>query len=373
MRHMISRTLLVSVSLLCILAFTTAASATTYNIKPTDDVSCRSDYPNTQATPTSTLLYVGGPIVTSNDYWTTYIKFDLSAYAAGTISSATLYLTLHSVSSGGITVSTYECTNDPYDWDEYWMSQQTADTTLTVSTTPTANTDVSSANTKYSFSVTVPAQNHKGGDLTIVVKEKNQPTNGNWAKFYSKDYTSNKSYQPYLSVDYTPPSDDDGYIGHIDFDPSFSIDNLIMPGLQDPFDAFVTFEEQTGGMTTCAFSVGVPPETASDVVFEPLIPGATTEGEWDTGVVVSFPCAGSPGEFVTVGVLHMVYQGVPGDIMLLSHPDYPEMVIDCQDPGQVQTFCVMSHGGVNKTPLPGDCPVTPVFDRTWGGIKALYR
>jgi hypothetical protein len=373
MRNVLQRSLPVLVSVLCVLALVTAAPAGTYTLKPTDDVCCRSDEPNTAGTAAGSLLYVGGAIADSSDYWVTYIKFDLSASASGTVNGATLYLTLQAVSSGGITVSTYECTNDPYDWDEQMFSQQTADTTLTISTTSTANTFVTTAGNKYSFSVTVPAQNHQGGNLTIVVKEQNQPTSGKWAAFYSKDYPTNASYRPYLSLSYTPPSDDDGYIGHIDFDPSLTIDNLAEPSFQDPLDALITFEQLTDGMTSCAFAANVPPETGSDVVFEPLVPGATTEGDWDTGVVMSFPCTGSAGDVVTVGVLHMVYQGVPGDIMLLSHPDYPEMVIDCQNPGQVQTFCVMSHGGVNKTPLAGDCGITPVLDKTWGAIKALYR
>ena len=351
-----------------------AASAGTYNIIPTDDVSCRSDYPNTQGTPAASLLYVGGPIVSTNDYWTTFIKFDLSQFASGTINSATLYLTCQSHSSGGLTVSTYEVTSDPYDWDEYWMSQQTADTTLVVSTSPTANTTVNATDTAFAFSVTASAQSHKGGDLTIVVKEQSQPNNGKWAKFYSKDNSTSASYRPYLSVNYTPPAEDDGYIGHIDFDPSISIDNLATPGINDPFDAFITLELLNDGMTSCAFSVNVPPETASDVTFENLLPDGFTEGEWDTGVLVgSSSCVGNAGDLVSVGVLHMVYQGTPGDIMLLSHPDYPEMVIDCQSPGQIQTFCVMSHGGVNKAPLDGDCVVTPAEDKTWTSIKALYR
>jgi hypothetical protein len=76
---------------------------------------------------------------------------------------------------------------------------------------------------------------------------------------------------------------------------------------------------------------------------------------------------------VNVGVLHMVYLGGAGDIMLVDHPDYPRWVVDCQTPGQVHYYCVLSHGGVAKSPIPGDCGVTPVHDKSWGAIKSMYR
>jgi hypothetical protein len=361
-----------------ILAFglTATASANTYTLGPTDDVSVRSDDPNTLGAALAPLLYVGGPIADleqNDDYWTTFIKFDLSNYGSGTISSATLKLTCHSHSGSSVSVSTYEVTSDPYDWDEDWMSQQTADTTLTVSSSPTANVTVNATNTAFSFDVTGAARNHKGGDFTICVKQSTQPSSGNWAKFYSKDYATTPSYQPDLVLNYTPPQQDNGRI-YIDFDPSFSIENIAMPDIYVPIDAYVAVDQMTNGMTICCFGLSVTPGMSDPPVFENLLPGGITEGSWDTGVTLtSTDCVGMGGEPVNVGVLHFVYQGIPGDILITGNADDMICAGDCQIPSALWGLCVFSHGGVGKPALPGDCGATPVQPTTWGAIKTMFK
>jgi hypothetical protein len=65
---------------------------------------------------------------------------------------------------------------------------------------------------------------------------------------------------------------------------------------------------------------------------------------------------------------------VPGDILILDHPDFPRWVVDCND--QVDSYCVFINGGVCKDPVDGEegCDgVVPVEASSWGGIKALYR
>ncbi|MBN2565388.1 MAG: DNRLRE domain-containing protein [Candidatus Eisenbacteria bacterium] len=357
---------------ICLVAATAAAD--TYTLGPTEDVCVRDDYPNTAGNPTGSLLYVGGPIVSTNDYWTTFIKFDLSSYGAGTINSATLKLTCQSHSGSSVSVSTYEVTADPYDWDEDYMSQQTAEANLTVSTSPTANVTVNAANTAFSFDVTGAARNHKGGDFTICVKQSNQPSSGNWAMFYSKDYSTTPSYQPDLVLNYTPPSQDNGRI-YIDFDPSFSIENIAYPDIYTGFDAYVVLDQMSQGFAGICFALSVTPGTSSPPAFENLLPGDLAIGDWETGITMaSTDCVGMGGEPVNMAVLHLYYLGEPGDILILDHPEWPRWIVDCTQPyGLVTYYCVLSHGGVGKDAPPGDCGATPVQARSWTGIKSLYR
>jgi len=371
MRNMPARSAAVLVLLSLVLAV--PAGATTYSLTPTDDVSVRSDYVHTAGTPAATLLYVGGTFVSTNDYWTTYVKFDLSSYSAsGTVNSATLKMTCHSHSGSSVNVSAFEMTSDPYDWDEYWVSQAGLDSTTTVSNSAMTITTVDDTLTEFSWTVTTSASNHLGGNFTVVLKEQNQPSSGKWAKFYSKDCSVN-GYKPKLVLDYTSPGSNDPR-GYIDFDPSVSIDNVVVPDIYNPFDAYVTFDQMTDGLTTCSFALSVTPGISSPPSFENLLPGNLAIGSWDTGITLaSTECVGVGGGPVNVGVLHLFYLGGEGDIMLLDHPDYPRWVVDCQDPGQVSYYCVLSHGGVAKEPIAGDCGATAVRDRSWSAIKAMFR
>lgn len=354
------------------LTLAATAQGDTYSLSPTEDVSCRSDYPGTAGNGASTLLYVGGPIAETSDYWTTYIKFNLSGLSSqGTLNSATLYMTCHSHSGSSVNVSAYEVISETGTWDEDFMSEQTAASVFTVSGSASATTTVNATGTAFSWGVTTAASNHLGGDFTIVLKEQNQPSSGKWAKFYSKDQTT--AAKPYLAVTYTPvePFDPRGYI---DFDPTLSIENLIVPDLYNAFDAYVTVDQMTNGLTTCSFAMSVTPGMSDPPVFENLLPGGLSVGDWETGITVaSTECVGFGGGPVNVGVLHLLYLGVPGDIMLIDHPDYPRWVEDCESPGMVSYYCVLSHGGVGKDPIAGDCVVSPVESRSWSGIKAMFR
>ena len=365
-----------AVLVLCLFAVSPAVGET-YTKYPTDDVCVRVDSGNTstQGNGLGPLLYVGGHIVDNYDYWNTYMKFNLSQFAGGTINSATLKMVCDSHSGTSVNVSVYKVISEIGTWDENYFSQDTATQNFTISGSAAATTTVNDTDAVFSWTVTTAARSHLGGDFTLCIKEQNQPSAGKWAKFCSKDHNTT-GYWPYLSVNYSPAPGDDDPRGYIDFDPSVGIDNLIIPELYDPFDAYVVVDQMANGMTTCCFALSVTPGMSATTDFEPLLPGMMTIGNWATGITVTSTegeCLGMGGEPVNIGVLHMLYLGVPGDVMLLDHPDYPRWVIDCTFPGLVNYYCVLSHGGVGKDPLPGDCGVTPAQDTSWGAIKAMYR
>jgi hypothetical protein len=69
-------------------------------------------------------------------------------------------------------------------------------------------------------------------------------------------------------------------------------------------------------------------------------------------------------------------------IKIVDHVDYARWVVDCQDPGVEDLYCLAGHGtiigpagSIVCTDDLEDCPCgpVPVEDATWGGIKALYR
>jgi hypothetical protein len=203
-------TVLVCVVTLLILAGTGPSVATESKFGPSDDVCVRDDYPNTLGTPSGSLLYVGGhiPGLEANEYWATFIKFDLSSFGDDTVDSAKVYLTAQAYSGSGRWVSAYEVTNDPYDWDENNMSWAYAESILTISGTVADNVFVDTVDTpgELVLDVTAEARNHKGDDFSLCLEEGSQPTSGSWAKLYSKDYVTT-TYRPYIRIIYTEPQD----------------------------------------------------------------------------------------------------------------------------------------------------------------------
>jgi hypothetical protein len=113
------------------------------------------------------------------------------------------------------------------------------------------------------------------------------------------------------------------------------------------------------------------------VAFENLLPGDVSVGSWDTGIsIASAECL--TYDFLYFGRLDLLYQGAPGDVMILDHPMYARWVTDCERPARLNFYCVWMHGGIGKDPIPGDpgCVPpghSPVEDVTWSSIKAIYR
>jgi hypothetical protein len=79
-------------------------------------------------------------------------------------------------------------------------------------------------------------------------------------------------------------------------------------------------------------------------------------------------------ERVAVGFVTCFYLGGSCSFEILDHLDYPRCVWDCNDPGEVDTYCVLSNASVGDVPVPaGDCEFTSVHGTSWGAIKSLYR
>ena len=102
-------------------------------------------------------------------------------------------------------------------------------------------------------------------------------------------------------------------------------------------------------------------------------------GNASDGISLATECATGP--FVLAGYVEYFYLGGDFTIEILDHEntqyDWEGWIVDCQEPGQVDMWCVWLNGAIGAaTPPPGDAECeanTPVEDATWGSIKALYR
>ena len=161
-----------------------------------------------------------------------------------------------------------------------------------------------------------------------------------------------------MYVDFVPGS----YVSRIDPDPYTA------------FDAYIMLEMSASGVgfTTVSFKVNVTPGTSSPPSFESLLPGGLSIGNWEEGITISSTeCIEPMVHPYAIAVAHLFYLGTPGDIIIGDHPDYPRWVVDCYD--NVQIYCVLWHGGVNKYAVGGDCEGQPVEAASWSAIKSLYR
>jgi len=130
------------------------------------------------------------------------------------------------------------------------------------------------------------------------------------------------------------------------------------------------------GMTTISFKLAVTAGTSSPPSFTSMLPGGLAIGSWDTGVTLaSTDCMSGP--IVYIGSLSCFYLGTPGAITIEDHPEYPRWVVDCNEPGELDYYCVWSHGGVNQAPPASPDPSclgdTAIEAATWSTIKSLYQ
>jgi hypothetical protein len=159
----------------------------------------------------------------------------------------------------------------------------------------------------------------------------------------------------------------------IDFDPPYGR-STIYPEPFSAVNAYVVFQNPywlADGFNGVAFALQLTPGMASSVEFSSLLPGNLYIGTWETGITLaSTQCI---DEFpATIGVLSFVYEGIPGDVLILDHPETPRLMADCSYQTQVYN-CVYANGGVGKPCIYGDCGVDPVRNVSWSSIKALYE
>jgi hypothetical protein len=132
--------------------------------------------------------------------------------------------------------------------------------------------------------------------------------------------------------------------------------------------------------------VGYPGVVATQG-FVNLLPGnlaignAFGNGLGDSGDGITLATACAEGPFVLAGYAEYFYLGGDFTVEILDHNnqinDWEGWIVDCQEPGQVDMWCVWLNGAIGAaTPPAGDegCEANvPVEDATWGAIKAIYR
>ena len=102
------------------------------------------------------------------------------------------------------------------------------------------------------WDITLAAQQHEGGDFSVCVKEKNQPSAGNWAKFHSAE-TSTGGAQPFLEVQYNPPDDDnsDAQVW-VAFDAGCLLECVIWPEPGELIESNLVLDNAGAGMSGIA-------------------------------------------------------------------------------------------------------------------------
>ncbi len=169
---------------------------------------------------------------------------------------------------------------------------------------------------------------------------------------------------------------------YISFDPAGDeAQNAVMPAVYTTVDAYLCLGCVEGGMTVISFGLNNVmadcPGVMGTQAFVNLLPGGLMIGDPFDGVgatIAATECMTM--DPVIVGYGTYFYLGGACCIEIVDHAQYPRGVVDCQDPGVADFYCLAGHGSVGGAECPqGEvCPCgNPVEDATWGGIKALYR
>lgn len=159
---------------------------------------------------------------------------------------------------------------------------------------------------------------------------------------------------------------------YIDFDPQ----NVVHSVYPEPFEeveAYVVVDLMQGyreDFSAIYFRLATTPGMADLPTFTNLVPGAVVEGDWFSGISITTDCVSAVPP-LPIGKLSFIYNGIPGDVTIEEHPDFPALIISCLDEWLI--FCVRMHGGVAKEAPEGDCFGSPVENASWGAIKGLYR
>jgi hypothetical protein len=184
-----------------------------------------------------------------------------------------------------------------------------------------------------------------------------------------------------LAVTATAGDNPDVY-AYISFDPAGSEDMVTAtPAPYSTVSAYVCLGGVVGGMTVLSFGINDVmvqcPGVMATKAFVNLLPGNLAIGDAFVGGVTVASTECMPGPVVVVGRVDCFYLGGACCFEILDHADYPRWVVDCQEPGVVDYYCLKYHGvvadGTCVTETGFPCEGSPVEDATWGGIKALYR
>jgi hypothetical protein len=180
--------------------------------------------------------------------------------------------------------------------------------------------------------------------------------------------------------------DNPNVYAYISFDPAGDeAQTSVTPTAFTTVNAYVCLGNVVGGVTAVSFAINDVVTQCGGVVateaFTNLLPGNLAIGDAFVGGITLASTECMAGPVVVVGSVDMFYLGGSCCVEILDHVDYPRWVVDCNEPGLVDYYCLKYHGliedGVTTpeclTPTEFPCEGSPVEDATWGGIKALYR
>ncbi len=162
---------------------------------------------------------------------------------------------------------------------------------------------------------------------------------------------------------------------YIDFNPPYCL-NWYWPDPYQEVLAYVCLQHMSDGMTAVSFKLSDPmigcPGVFDSVEFTSLLPGGIAVGDVFTGITLTTTECVS-GWSLCVAYLSLYYLGGQCCLEILDHPEYPRWVVDCQEPGEVEYYCVWANGSIGGALCPdGDCALS-VREKSWGQIKAMYR
>ena len=161
-------------------------------------------------------------------------------------------------------------------------------------------------------------------------------------------------------------------VGYIDFDPPNRV-HSVMPPPYTSVLAYVCFGDLDMGMAGVSFMINDTVADCPGVIglanFTNILPGDLAIGNYLTGITLaSTECMTDTD--VCVAYIELFYLGGGCCVVLLDHPDYPQWLLDCNDPAQIDFYQLIAHGSIGGA----ECPdITPVEDATWGSIKAMYK
>jgi hypothetical protein len=178
--------------------------------------------------------------------------------------------------------------------------------------------------------------------------------------------------------------DNPAVYAYISFSPDGAeADSIATPAPYTTVNAYVCIAWVQGGMTTISFAINnllaQCPGVMATQAFTNLMPGNLAIGDPFVGGVTIASTECMTDWVVVIGSVDCFYLGGDCCIEILDHAEYPRWVVDCNDPGLIDYYCLKNHGRVQGTGPP-TCVTTldwpcesPIANSTWGEIKALYQ
>jgi hypothetical protein len=169
---------------------------------------------------------------------------------------------------------------------------------------------------------------------------------------------------------------------YVSFDPAGDeAQSAVTPTAYTTVSAYVCLGCIEGGVTVVSFGLNNAlaeyPGVFATQQFTNLMPGGLAIGDPFVGGVTIASTECLVTDPVIVGYGSYFYLGGNGCIKIVDHGTYPRWVVDCQQPGVQDYYCLKGHGTVGAAVCTDgletcDCD-SPVEAETWGGIKALYK